>query len=48
MRKCMKVYRGSELDFGRKLNLIDDFSVDYIHGFSLDTFARFESEEKSV
>ena len=48
MRKCVKVYRTSERDFGWKLNLIDNFSVDCTHRFSLDTFVSFENEERSV
>jgi hypothetical protein len=48
MRKFMKIYRTSERDFGRKLNLIDNFSVDCIHRFSLDTFVSFENKERSV
>jgi len=48
MRKCMRVYRSPERDFGWKLNLIDNFSVDYAHRFSLDTFVSFENEERSV
>jgi hypothetical protein len=48
MRKYIKVYRSSERDFGGKLNLIDNFSVDYIRRFSLDTFVCFENEERTV
>jgi len=35
-------------DFGRKLNLNDNFIVDYIHRFGLDTFVSFENEQRSV
>jgi hypothetical protein len=44
----MKVYRNSERDFGRKLNLIDNFRADYTDRFILDTFVSFENEERSV
>jgi hypothetical protein len=47
-RKYIKVYRRSEKEIGGKLNLIDNFIVDYIRRFSLDTFVGFENEERTV
>jgi hypothetical protein len=47
-RKYIKVYRRSEREFGGKLNSIDNFNVDYIHRFGLDTFVSFENEERTV